>query len=125
MQLAIGDVVRDLDDMILGSVVGFGDDQTVGRRVVLQLSGGELRTTWPHKLELVARSSKAMTSGQRVAALIATFVALVAGLLGGLAEQAQDANILLSALTGLGSASAVLLVFCLSLRMSSPRRFHV
>jgi len=125
MQLAIGDVVRDLDDMILGSVVGFGDDQTVGRRVVLQLSGGSLRTAWPHKLELVARSSKAMTSGQRVGALIVTVIALVAGLLGAVAELAHGADLLLSALTGLGSACAVLLVFHLFLRMTSPRRFRV
>lgn len=125
MQLAIGDVVRDLDDLALGAVVGFGDDASVGRLVVLQLSGGVLRSAWPHNVELVARAATTMTTGRSVATLAVLVVAFVAGVFGCTAEQGLGAGLLLTVLTGLGSAYVVLLVSQLAARMTGPQRFRI
>jgi hypothetical protein len=125
MHLAIGDVVRDLEDMSLGSVVGIADDPSAARYLVLQLSGGELRRAWPHSVELVGRASNVLTTNQFVSMLVCMGLGLSAALCGYAVEQGSGGGLPASILTGLGLYSAVMTTFRLILRLTGPRRIRV
>ncbi|GHG60468.1 hypothetical protein [Streptomyces griseocarneus] len=124
MKLAIGDVVRDRNDMALGTFAGIAR-HGAERRVTVQLPGGSFRLVSPGAVVLVARPARPTTIGRGVVALLFLVGALVAAFLGGRSAEHLGADRLVIFLCGLGAYSAVMAAYQWWLRFTSPRRFRV
>lgn len=123
MQLAIGDVVRDRNSD-LGVVTGFADEPA-GLQVVVQFSGGELRSVWAYNVQVVARAAKALSSGRAFALLAVGILSCIATYIGIAAEAKLGAGPLMLLLTGSGAGTFVMAAGRLVLRMFEPRRTRI
>jgi hypothetical protein len=125
MLLAIGDVVRDVTDMALGTVVGLVPSRDGGPRVLIHVAGHPVRFADPYDVQLVARHPAPVTRGRRVFGLAVLLVAGLATAVTALFAQAVGAGWLLTLLSGLGALSAVTVAAGWCVRLSAPRRFRV
>ncbi|MGP8300186.1 hypothetical protein ACTPOK_20095 [Streptomyces inhibens] len=125
MKLAIGDVVRDRSNMELGAVAGLTAAPDGGNLVALQMSGGGIRVAESYDLDLVARRSRPMTTGQNVMASVVFVAALAAAVFGFCSAQELGADWMLTLLASVGSYTAVTSTFHWWMHLTGPRRFRV
>jgi hypothetical protein len=124
MQLAIGDVVRDRNDLVLGTVAGV-TNHPGGGLVAVYLPGDAVRLCHPSDLDVVARYVKPATTRQGVIALGVVILGLLAAYVGSDAAWEQGAGWPLVLLSGLGPHTAVMTAYQWALRLTGPRRFRV
>lgn len=124
MRLAIGDVVRDRNTLTLGTVAGVASHAGLVL-IALHVSDGGIRYAEPGSLDVLARSPKPMTPARTVATLVVVALAALAAFLGCRSAQELGADWPLTAVTSLGSYSAVMLVFQVGQRLTGPPRFRV
>jgi hypothetical protein len=123
MRFAIGDVVRDRSDQVLGTVAGVASHPD-GPLVAVQVSE-DLRLAEAEDLDLVARASG---RGVPAGTALTIFGYTIASLLGYVATHSArelGADWTLSLLAGLGGFAAVTSAMRWALRLAGPRRFHV
>ncbi|MBZ4321473.1 hypothetical protein [Streptomyces huiliensis] len=123
IKLSIGDVVRDRGSMTLGTVSGIAAQPT-GNLVALQVTGG-VRLVEPEDVEVVARRSEPMTTGQAVVAGTVFVLALLVAYLGGNTVRGLGADWLVVGLTSLGGYMAVSYLYGFARRLVRPRRFRI
>lgn len=123
MRLAIGDVVRDRGDQVLGTVAGLASHPH-GPLVAVQISD-DLRLAEPEDLVLVARASgQAVPAG----AALTVFGYTIASLLAYAATHSArelGADWTLSVLAGLGGFAVITTAMRWALRLAGPRRFRI
>ncbi|HEY8981115.1 MAG TPA: hypothetical protein VIU15_16180 [Streptomyces sp.] len=123
MRLAIGDVVRDRTDLVIGTVVRI--DHNAARRVVLNVPNGSYRLAAVTDLEIVRRYSKPPTAKLRVVAVFVFVVALLTAYVAGHSVQLLGGSWLLTAMAALGGYQMHEIAFRLGRRLIGPRRFRV
>ncbi len=123
MYLAIGDVVRDRRDLVLGTVARI--DINEGPRVVLSVPGGFPRPAAADDLEIVSRYSRPATKRLRFMAVFLFLVGLLAAYIVGYSVQLLDGNWLLTLMASLGAYQPFEAAFRLYRRLTGPRRYRI
>ncbi|MFE7131927.1 hypothetical protein ACFVIM_13790 [Streptomyces sp. NPDC057638] len=121
MRLAIGDVVRERADGVLGIVTGRADDGLVG----IRMCGGMTRFSSPYDLEIVGRRARPMTTGHRIAALLVAAVGLGASGAAAHAVFLLDGSGPLTVTAAVGGYMTVHGAYAGVLHLIGPRRFRV
>ncbi|MFI9720758.1 hypothetical protein ACIHFE_14040 [Streptomyces sp. NPDC052396] len=124
MKLAIGDVVRLLDDMALGTVTGFSGDGS-NRFVVVTDAGGMLRYARAGQLALVARHLQPMTRGRRIVGGFAFAIALLMTYVAVRSARELGADWALAFLSGLGGYTVIAVAYRWWIRLTGSRRVRV
>lgn len=124
MRLAIGDVVRDRNDLALGTVAGV-TSHPGGSLVAVYLPEDAVRLCAPSDLDVVARYARPTTTRDGVIGLVVVILGLLAAYLGSDAAWEQGAGWLLALLSGLGAWTAVMTAYQWALRLNGPRRLRV
>lgn len=123
MRLAIGDVVRDRTDMVMGTIARI--DINAARSVLMNVPGGFPRAVAVTDLEIVSRYSKRPTSKLRLAAVFTLVIALLTAYIAAHSVQSLGGSWLLMAMAALGGYQMHEIAFRLARRLTGPRRFRV
>ncbi|OIJ89770.1 hypothetical protein [Streptomyces colonosanans] len=123
MRLAIGDVVRDRTDMVIGTVARI--DMNEAGRVVLTVPGGFPRLVAVADLEIVSRYSKPPTAKLHLAAVLVFLIALLTSYIAAHSVQLLGGSWLLTFMAGLGAYEIYSIGFRWCCRLTGPRRFRV
>jgi len=123
MRLAIGDVVRDRTDLVIGTVVRI--DHNAARRVLVNVPGGYYRPVAVTDLEILRRYSKPPTVKLRLAAVVVLVIALLTAYVAGHSVQLLGGSWLLTFMAALGGYQVHEIAFRLGRRLTGPRRFRV
>ncbi|MET8981017.1 hypothetical protein ABZX85_35985 [Streptomyces sp. NPDC004539] len=123
MRLAIGDVVRDRTDLVIGTVARI--DYNAPRLVLMHVPGGFYRPVAVTDLEIVRRYSKPLTAKLRLAAVLVLVIALLTAYVAAHSVQLLGGSWLLMFMAALGGYQMHEIAFRLARRLTGPRRFRV
>ncbi|MEV0527075.1 hypothetical protein AB0I66_26945 [Streptomyces sp. NPDC050439] len=123
MRLAIGDVVRDRNDMVIGTVASLDTNAT--RLVVIHVPGSTPRVTDARDLQIVARNSCPPTTLDRLLALFTLVVALLAAYVAARSVLGLGGSWLLTFMAALGGFTMFAVAYHWGLRLTGPRRIRI
>ncbi|MFF2651701.1 hypothetical protein [Streptomyces sp. NPDC058045] len=123
MRLAVGDVVRDRTDMVLGTVARI--DRNTARRVVVHVPGSVTRAACAEDLEVVRRHTAPVTGRRQIAAGLVLLAAVVTGGCCAHNVRVLGGSWLLAAITAVGAYEVFAVAFRVVRRLAGPRRFRI
>ncbi|MCT9092614.1 hypothetical protein N4G70_27645 [Streptomyces sp. ASQP_92] len=123
MRLAVGDVVRDRRDLVMGTVIGL--DSGNSRLVVVQVPGQTVRVLPGRDLEIVRRYTRPRSTKHRVVALAVVVGALTAAYVAAHSVQLLGGSWLLMVAAALGTYTGLDTVYSLGVRLAGSRRTRV
>ncbi|MFE4856107.1 hypothetical protein [Streptomyces sp. NPDC056670] len=123
MRLAIGDVVRDRRDLVMGTVIGL--DSGNSRLVVMHVPGQAVRVLPGQDLEIIRRYARPRTTRHRMVALAVVVGAVIAAYVAAHSVELLGGSWLLMGAAALGAYSGLDTVYRLGVRLAGTRRTRV
>ncbi|MFI1826620.1 hypothetical protein ACH41E_09195 [Streptomyces sp. NPDC020412] len=124
MRLAIGDVVRDRRERVIGTVVGI-DPEGYGSLVALRVSTGTTHLAYSDDLEMLARNNGPTGLGRRVLAVVLFVLAALTAFAASHTVHSLGGNWALMIFSALGAYTAFDVAFRGVQRLTGPRRIRV
>lgn len=123
MRLAIGDVVRDRTDMVIGTVARIEINEA--RRVLVNVPGSFPRPVSAKDLEIVSRYTQPATARLRLMAVFVFLVALLTSYVAGHSVRLLGGDWLLTFMAALGAYEIYEIAFRWARRLTGARRFRI